>query len=444
VVKSTQSFFSRKTKMINHGINEKFRRENLLEFQDLLNKSQPSYGNEFNQTNNDIIKIDLHCHDHNSDIPDELWGRLLGLPETWISSKELISVQESNGIYLPCITNHNNARSSWSLLNKGIDVLVAAEFTCHFRNHPCSIHVLAYGFNPHQEKKLNRYRHDLYRFLAYAAQEDIPLSLPHPLYYYMSKGKMSMDFFEKFILLFERFEVFNGQRDVWQNLCTWKWINSFNEEKIEALSKKHGISATEFCPKHPYKKIKTGGSDDHFGLFSGQVGSHLTLSESTRGQPLSTRAIEAIRNGAISPYGIIGEEEKLSVAFMEYFCQVAQNMKDPGLIRLLLHKCSLQDKVGSFILGNSMMELSRHKSTMKFFSVFQDSLKGKKPGKLTKWMVHKDYSPILDYLTEIAQVKKAEPHQFAKVLSEKLPLIFTSFSNTFLKRIGNADIEENF
>ncbi|MFX8649008.1 hypothetical protein ABTM34_20295, partial [Acinetobacter baumannii] len=30
----------------------------------------------------ECVKIDFHCHDRNSDVPDELWGRLLGLPET--------------------------------------------------------------------------------------------------------------------------------------------------------------------------------------------------------------------------------------------------------------------------------------------------------------------------------------------------------------------------
>ena len=35
----------------------------------------------------EILKIDLHCHDLNSDVPDELIGRILNVPETWLSSK---------------------------------------------------------------------------------------------------------------------------------------------------------------------------------------------------------------------------------------------------------------------------------------------------------------------------------------------------------------------
>jgi|GEM_PF-3297996 len=42
----------------------------------------------------DILKIDLHCHDYNSNIPDELIGRILRVPETWLSSEQLIAELE--------------------------------------------------------------------------------------------------------------------------------------------------------------------------------------------------------------------------------------------------------------------------------------------------------------------------------------------------------------
>ncbi len=30
----------------------------------------------------DVLKMDLHCHDRNSDVPDETLGRILRVPET--------------------------------------------------------------------------------------------------------------------------------------------------------------------------------------------------------------------------------------------------------------------------------------------------------------------------------------------------------------------------
>lgn len=40
----------------------------------------------------EILKIDLHCHDHNSDVPDELLGRILNLPETWLKTEKLVKI----------------------------------------------------------------------------------------------------------------------------------------------------------------------------------------------------------------------------------------------------------------------------------------------------------------------------------------------------------------
>ena len=59
----------------------------------------------------DLLRIDLHCHDRNSDVPDETLGRLLRLPETWLPTKELVRTLRRHGSDAITITNHNNARS---------------------------------------------------------------------------------------------------------------------------------------------------------------------------------------------------------------------------------------------------------------------------------------------------------------------------------------------
>ena len=39
---------------------------------------------------NELLRIDLHCHDYNSNVPDELMGRILNVPETWLPTENLI------------------------------------------------------------------------------------------------------------------------------------------------------------------------------------------------------------------------------------------------------------------------------------------------------------------------------------------------------------------
>jgi predicted metal-dependent phosphoesterase TrpH len=161
----------------------------------------------------DCLVVDLHCHDCNSDVPDELLGRILRWPETWVSTDELRDALARNGATALTVTNHNNARSCWALLERGIDVLPGAEFTCIVPDFETHIHVLAYGFTPAEEERLSSLRHDLYRFLDYARARDVVTVLAHPLYFYSARRVPTLALLEKLTLLFDAFEVFNGQRD---------------------------------------------------------------------------------------------------------------------------------------------------------------------------------------------------------------------------------------
>ncbi len=253
-------------------------------------------------------------------------------------------------------------------MEQGMDVLSAAEFTCHFPDESLSIHVLVYGFTPQQESRLNRLRQNIYHFAAYTLEQDLPTVLPHPLFFYSAKNSRGIEALEKLALLFERYEVLNGQRGFWQNRMTQLWVESLTEEKIHQLALKHKINPHDFCA-HPYHKCVTGGSDDHNGIFAGECGSFLyvdNLDERRKTEPLSSLALEALRAGYIAPYGEPGEEERLTTTFLDYFSQVAIHMKDPGLLRLMLHKGSLKDKLLCLGISNAMQELQRHKYTLTF------------------------------------------------------------------------------
>ena len=54
-------------------------------------------------------------------------------------------------------------------------------------------------------------------------------------------------------LLFERFEVINGQRDTWQNMLTKAWVESLDEEAIDLLGKETGLDSSRYC-SDIYKK----------------------------------------------------------------------------------------------------------------------------------------------------------------------------------------------
>ncbi len=396
---------------------------------------------QFSEEN--LLKIDLHCHDFNSNVPDELMGRILGVPETWLPTEDLIKTLKKNQVGAITITNHNNARSCFEQKNQGVDVLVGAEFSCTVPDFNVGIHVLTYGFNQEQEKTLNKLRKNLYQFLQFCCENDIPTIWAHPLYHYSVKGVPSFDFFRKMVLLFERFEVLNGQRDTWQNLLVKSWLESITPDQLEADAIHFGVNIDLYC-KNRHRKSMAGGSDSHMGIFSGQTGSYLhipNLQKRLKTESPSELALEAIKNGNMFPYGTHQVAEKLDVALLDYVCQIAMYKKDPGLFRVLLHKGTLKEKIEALIVSNAFSELSRNKKTMRFVRLFHDCFTGKTPSKSKRLLLPKIYKPIFDEAVRISKSHQLPADEMIKVMNEALFNISSLFNEILFERL-NLKINE--
>jgi len=381
-----------------------FQDELLFELDYFLHEQKLPYSED------ELIKIDLHCHDHNSDVPDELLGRILGVPETWLTTEELIKSLNRNGCDLVTITNHNNARSCYEYQKKGHDILTAAEFSVTVPDYQIGIHVLAYGFDELQEKMLCKLRRNVYQFQQYAKEKNIPTIWAHPLYHYSNSGTPPFDFFQKMLLIFERFEVLNGQRDTWQNMLVKTWLEGVTPQEIDSLANKFALNPSQYC-NNVYRKVFAGGSDSHMGIFAGQTGSYLyvpNLRERNKKEPLSVLALDALRKGNVIPYGSHQNAEKLTVAFLDYVMQIALYKKDTGLMRILLHKGSPREKMIALGVSNAFSELRRHKLTMKFVEMFHDCFRGKVPSSAKRFFIPKDYKPVFDEAIQIAYARNKD------------------------------------
>lgn len=412
-----------------------FRDQLRAEFDHFLSAEQLRFADK------DCLRIDLHCHDRNSDVPDELWGRLLGLPETWLKTKALVRQLRRSGCDVVTVTNHNNARSCWELMERGEDVLSAAEFTCLFPEYDLYLHVLAYGFTPAQEVAFQAKRGNVYEFVRFAAQENIPLVLPHPLYFYTRNEHIDLVLFQKLALMFQRFEVLNGQRDLWQSVLTLNWVQSLQPEQLDDWRRAHGLDPADFGVDPEKPKVLTGGSDDHMGLTAGQCGSRLYVADLDRRratEPLSQLALEALRTGQVSPYGSVAENERLSTALLDYFVQITTHMKDPGLLRLVLHRGEASDKLACLAIGNLLLEIKHHKKTKRFVGLVHDALHGKRPGRLLKWNVSQDYQFCVRELERIAQARQTTPAEFEQTVDDAIAVLFHQLSRLSIKRLNKC------
>jgi len=384
------------------------------------------------------LRIDLHCHDLNSDEPDELLGRILGVRETWLPTADLLETLRQNGTDVPTITNHNNARSCWELREKGADVLSGAEWTCRMPDMGTSFHVLAYGFTPAQEERLDHLRRDIYRFAEYCAAEDIPTTLAHPLHFHSTRGIPPQGMMNRLAILFERFEGMNGQRDTWQNLLTSTWVEGMDEESIRAMARRAGLRYDGYC-RRPFSKRLAGGSDDHFGMFAGSAGTFLHVPGLKRrlgeGASRSDLALEALRENAMAPFGLPGEEERLSAALLEFVCQLVEHMEDPGLVRVFLHRGEASDKVLALAIANGVFELRRHKSTVDLLRTIHGCLHGRDPSIWSRLFTSKPFRPLLANLRTLARARREGPVQLQSAVRETLPSMFRGLGRIVSERV---------
>ena len=151
-------------------------------------------------------------------------------------------------------------------------------------------------------------------------------------------------------------------------------------------------------------------------------------------------ALEAIRAGRIVPYGSVGENQRLNIALLDYFSQVAMHLKDPGLLRILFHRGETSDKIACFTISNLLLEMQKHKNTQKFFDAIHGALHGKKVKKLVKWKAKKDYRFCIDHLEQIAASRNQSPQAFMDTVNRTVPELVAGLSRLIIARLEKSGL----
>lgn len=157
------------------------------------------------------------------------------------------------------------------------------------------MHVLVWGITEAQHRELQRTRENLYELQAHLAQEKLAHAVASPLQ--RLDDRFSVSHLEKLLLLFRHFEGLNGLHHGLFADVTTHLFGSLNAEKILGMAERHRIVPTH---PEPWRKILTGGSDDHGGLNAGRA-----WTEATGATSLETY-LAAIREGRCTPGGAPG------------------------------------------------------------------------------------------------------------------------------------------
>ncbi len=208
-------------------------------------------------------RADLHVHSKHSDRPSEWFLRRIGAPESFVEPRELYAALRDRGMDFVTITDHNSLGGALEIADLP-GTFLSSELTTYFPEDGCKIHCLVWGVTEAQFAVLQRARENIYDLRAVLRREGIPHGIAHPLF--RVNDKLTVEHFEKLILLFDCFEGINGSRDPRACDLANAILRSLTPVDLAALADRHGIA-----PEGPTPWVKrlTGGSDDHSGLYAG-------------------------------------------------------------------------------------------------------------------------------------------------------------------------------
>ncbi|MEJ5172838.1 MAG: glycosyltransferase [Hydrogenothermaceae bacterium] len=244
-----------------------------------------------------MIKVDLHLHSKASSKPGGYLSKKLELSESYVQPVKLYTTLKSRGMTLFTITDHDTIDGCLEIAHLP-NTFISEEITTFFPEDGTKVHVIAIDINEKQHKDLQHLRENIYDLVDYMQQNSIIHILAHPLY--DMDGKLSKKHIEKFLLLFDNWEVMNGTRSRLSSELTAKIAQHYTREDLEILANKHG-----FIKRRRDFIAFTGGSDDHGGL---DIGTTYTQCEGSTVEDLKN----ALLSGFVSAEGLHGDPKRLS------------------------------------------------------------------------------------------------------------------------------------
>ena len=209
-------------------------------------------------------RVDLHVHSKFSDRPSEWILRRIGAPECYTEPQAVYEIAKRRGMQFVTISDHNCIQGALEIAHLK-DVFISNEITTYFPEDGCKIHVLCWNISESQFNEIQRLRQNIYELREYLNTERIVNACAHPLY--RINDRLTVEHFEKLLLLFNVFEIMNGGRNRRGNQLVRTILHYLTAQQFQDIATRHKIIP---FGEQPWIKGFTGGSDDHSGIFVGK------------------------------------------------------------------------------------------------------------------------------------------------------------------------------
>ena len=358
-----------------------------------------------------MSKCDLHIHSRYSARSEEWLFRRLDFPDSYSDPRELHRQLLERGMDFVTITDHDTIEGCLQIADLQ-QSFISEQITTYFPQDPCKVHVLAWGISEAQHKEILAVRDNVYELQKYLAAAHIAHAVAHPLY------------------------SINGLRDALLSELAQNLFGNLTREKIDKFADCHNLAPTH---PEPWRKIFTGGSDDHGGKFIASAWTETPPADSAE------KFLEHVRAGNCSVQGNGGTPLALSHGF---YNTVSCFIQDRFHEKLGPSAIILEQMFSRFMEGRDPTELTL---TEKGRIFAQGVLSGKifelvKPANVSMWKELSGYFQRPEVKAKLAQelngVSEPERRTFlmANLVAEQLA--FRLFKK-FVLQISSGNMVES-
>lgn len=237
------------------------------------------------------IRADLHLHTRHSARASDWLLRKVDLPASCSEPAVLLRALREEGFSFFTFTDHDTIDGCLEVAGEP-GVFISEEVTAFFPEDDVKVHLLVWDITEAQHAEIQSLRRNIYELASWLKQAGIAHAVAHP--FWPVDERLSVDHWQRLVLLFRHFETVNGLRDGLLGRTAEFALSRLTAEDIERFAV---ACRMEPLWQDPWRKVFTGGSDDKGGFFAGRAWTEVDAASSPGD------FIAAVRDGRCRPGG---------------------------------------------------------------------------------------------------------------------------------------------
>ena len=269
-----------------------------------------------------MARADLHLHTRHSARATDWLLRKVDFPASCSEPVELYRTLRGKGFDYVTFTDHDTIDGCLEIAGQP-GAFISEEITTFFPEDDVKVHLLAWGITEAQHTEIQNLRRDIYELARWLKKQGIAHAVAHP--FWPVDERLSVDHWERLILLFRHFETVNGLRAPLLGQVAEFALTRLTPDDIERFANERKLAPLW---DEPWRKVFTGGSDDKGGIYEGRAW--------TEAEGASVDAfLASVRDGNCRPGGegggpLVMAHSLYSVIFEFAGQRLSQNAQKPA------------------------------------------------------------------------------------------------------------------